>query len=199
MFLLEGKPLAPDRPFVTSDGTQYPANWLRLASKEEKEAIGITEGPDPRPYDQRFYWGYSEDGELIEKDLAQLKTQWVSTVKQTANSMLSQTDWMVIRSSDPSSDKVLSEEVKKERFTIRLKSDKKEEKINGFVTVGELAAFVTSTEYHSWHQVEEITDGTSGTTLIGNDTLSFNSGTTTGSFGATTGLFTDNSDTIIFG
>jgi len=47
MFLLEGKPLAPNRPFVTSDGTQYPANWLRLASLAEKQAIGITEAPDP--------------------------------------------------------------------------------------------------------------------------------------------------------
>jgi len=150
MFLLEGKPLAPGRPFVTSDGTQYPANWLRLASKEQKEAIGITEAPNPSPYDQRFYWGYSETGKLIEKDLDQLKTQWIFTIKQTANSMLSQTDWMVIRSSDPSSDKVLSEEVKQERSTIRLKSDEKEEKINEFTTVGELAAFVTSAEYYSW-------------------------------------------------
>lgn len=172
MFLLEGKPLAPGRPFVTSDGTKYPANWLRLASKEEKEAIGITEGPDPRPYDQRFYWGYSENGELIEKDLAQLKTQWISTVKQTANSMLSQTDWMVIRSSDPSSNKILSEEVKQERSTIRLKSDEKEEKINGFTTVGELAAFVTSTEYQSWYQGDS----------IDNDTLSFSGVATTVNF-----------------
>jgi hypothetical protein len=182
MFLLEGKPLAPGRPFVTSDGTQYPANWLRLASKKQKEAIGITEAPDPRPYDQRFYWGYSETGKLIEKDLDQLKTQWISTVKQTANSMLSQTDWMVIRSSDPSSNKILSEEVKQERSTIRLKSDEKEEKIDQFTTVGELAAFVTSTEYHSWSEPEEVVDEVTasgvftGTTLFSGsseDTITF--------------------------
>ena len=195
MFLLEGKPLAPGRPFVTSDGTQYPANWLRLASKEQKEAIGITEAPDPRPHDQRFYWGYSETGKLIEKDLDQLKTQWIFTIKQTANSMLSQTDWMVIRSSDPSSDKVLSEEVKQERSTIRLKSDEKEEKINEFTTVGELAAFVTSAEYHSWSQPEEVFDKTTAsstftaTTLfsgLSEDTITFDySATNSGISGAT--------------
>ena len=57
MFLLDGKPLSPDVAFTTPDGTQYPANWLRLASPEERAAIGITEAPDPEQYDQRFYWG----------------------------------------------------------------------------------------------------------------------------------------------
>ena len=55
MLLLDGKPLSYDRAF-THDGIQYPANWLRLASWEEKSAIGITEVPNPPYYDQRFYW-----------------------------------------------------------------------------------------------------------------------------------------------
>lgn len=210
MFLLEGKPLAPDRPFVTSDGTQYPANWLRLASLAEKQAIGITEAPDPRPYDQRFYWGYSDDGSLIEKDLTQLKTQWVSTVKQTANSMLSQSDWMVIRETDPSSGKILSDEIKNERSLIRQKSDEKETKINNFQTVGELAAYVTSSEYHSWSNdpvVENVdntvvTDtsilGGDDTLSFGDDTLSFTGGTTSGGFTTGTSIFGDSSDTVIF-
>jgi hypothetical protein len=67
MFILDGKPLSPDRAF-THDGIQYPANWLRLSTLEEKEAIGITEVPDPPIYDQRFYWGYDQDGQLIPKD-----------------------------------------------------------------------------------------------------------------------------------
>ncbi len=55
MFLLNGQPLAMDVPF-THNEIQYPANWLRLASPEERAAIGITEGADPEPYDDRFYW-----------------------------------------------------------------------------------------------------------------------------------------------
>jgi hypothetical protein len=46
MFILDGKPLPLDRAFTTSDGTQYPANWLRLSTIEERDAIGITEVPD---------------------------------------------------------------------------------------------------------------------------------------------------------
>jgi hypothetical protein len=43
MFILNGKPLSPDVAFTDpATGVQYPANWLRLSTLEEKEAIGIT-------------------------------------------------------------------------------------------------------------------------------------------------------------
>ena len=92
MFLLDNKTLPMDAPFK-HNGVQYPANWLRLTSLEEKQAIGITEVEDTTvQYDDRFYWGPDRS-----KDLTELKTLWTETVKQTANSLLSQTDWMVIR------------------------------------------------------------------------------------------------------
>ena len=53
-FLLDGKPLAVDVPFTSGD-INYPANWLRLSTAEEKAAIGITEVADAPVYDQRFY------------------------------------------------------------------------------------------------------------------------------------------------
>ena len=56
-FKLDGSPLAIDVAFKTSDGTQYPANWLRLASADEKAALKITEVADSPTYDSRFYWG----------------------------------------------------------------------------------------------------------------------------------------------
>ena len=50
-FKLDGNPLAVDVAFSHND-INYPANWLRLASKTEKEAIGITcllyTSPSPR-------------------------------------------------------------------------------------------------------------------------------------------------------
>ena len=58
MFLLNDKRLPLDRPF-SHNGINYPANWLRLSTSQEKTAIGITEQADTpeTPYDQRFYWG----------------------------------------------------------------------------------------------------------------------------------------------
>jgi len=81
-----------DTPFEIN-GTSYPANWLRLTSLEEKQAIGITEVADETTYyDDRFYWGVDNP-----KDLTVLKTGWTAQVKDTANKLLAQTDWMVVR------------------------------------------------------------------------------------------------------
>jgi hypothetical protein len=99
MFLLNGQPLQLDAPFAV-DGTSYPANWLRLTSIEEKNAIGITEVADTTvTYDDRFYWGVD-----IPMDLDVLKTRWSTQVKDTANKLLAQTDWMVIRKVERSVD-----------------------------------------------------------------------------------------------
>jgi hypothetical protein len=99
MFLLDGKPLSPDRAF-THAGVQYPANWLRLSTEKQRLDIGITEVPDPAVWDQRFYWGYDEDGQLIPKDHAQLVEQWTQQTRTTANTLLAPTDWTIIREAD---------------------------------------------------------------------------------------------------
>ena len=94
MFKLNEKPLSYDRAF-THAGIQYPANWLRLTSLEEKTAIGITEVADDPWYDQRFYWGVNNP-----KDLAELKTQWKATQSEICNSLLSPSDWRVTRAAE---------------------------------------------------------------------------------------------------
>ena len=129
MFLLNGNPLPLDTPFQI-DGTSYPANWLRLTSIEEKNAVGITEVADvTTTYDDRFYWGVDnpkllndreesdEDGNPMYVQVYDsatqamvdsserlvtkgLKSQWTATVKDTAIKLLSQTDWMVIRKAE---------------------------------------------------------------------------------------------------
>jgi hypothetical protein len=99
MFLLNGNPLPLDTPF-TIDGTSYPANWLRLTSIAEKNAVGITEVADTQiTYDDRFYWGVNNP-----KDLDVLKTTWTAQVKDTANKILAASDWMVIRKVERSVD-----------------------------------------------------------------------------------------------
>jgi len=120
-----------DTPFEIN-GTSYPANWLRLTSIAEKNAVGIVEVADiTTSYDDRFYWGVDnpkllndreesdEDGNpmyvkvlgvvdgkpamvdsterLITKGL---KSNWTAQVKDTANKLLAQTDWMVIRKAE---------------------------------------------------------------------------------------------------
>jgi len=100
MFLLDGRILPLDTPFE-HDGTSYPANWLRLASPDERAAIGITEVVEqPRP-DDRFYWvsGPDDNGDYtaIPKDLDGLKATWKAQFKQTAWTLLAPSDWLVVR------------------------------------------------------------------------------------------------------
>jgi hypothetical protein len=164
MFILDGKPLALDKAF-THNGVQYPANWLRLASPAEREAIGITEAPDPEPYDQRFYWGPD-----LPKDHTQLVEQWISQTKATAGTLLAPTDWMITRSAEPNG-KPASDAVLAERAAIRAKSDEKEAAIEATTTTEELAAYITSSAYSNWGEEP---------TPEGEDTLDFNGGISSG-------------------
>ena len=67
MYKQNGKPLTLDRPF-TVDGVQYPSNFLRLASEEDKAALGITWEADPAPVDFRFYWSEGTPKALEDKE-----------------------------------------------------------------------------------------------------------------------------------
>jgi hypothetical protein len=149
MFILDGKPLSPDVAFTDpATGVQYPANFLRLSTLEEKEAIGITEVPDPPTWDQRFYWGYTEDGELIPKDHTQLVEQWVAQTRTTAGTLLAPTDWVIIREAD--NGKAADPALKQLREDIRLATGQKNAAIEATTDTAELAAYITGTEYPVW-------------------------------------------------
>jgi len=108
MLKLDNKPLSYDRAF-THAGIQYPANWLRLASLKEKQAIGIIEVADDPWYDQRFYWNPSTPKQLDDKTetvdgeevkTTGLKTQWSDTQGEIAASLLAPSDWRIIKAKE---------------------------------------------------------------------------------------------------
>ena len=182
MFLLNGKPISLDAAFTTEDGTQYPSNWLRLATVEEREAIGITETADEPWYDQRFYWGVGNP-----KDHAQLVEQWTAQVKATAGSLLSQTDWYITRASETGL--AAPQSVLERRSYIRYLSNEKEGLLAATASTEELAEYVTSAGFNNWESgasidgaipvIDNVTSGTviTGDTLFGgsgNDTLILN-------------------------
>jgi len=116
-FKLDGNLLAVDVPFTVGD-INYPANWLRLSTADEKAAIGITEVADDPVYDSRFYWGNGtakalddveakdEDGNLLKNiDGSQTITRGVKSIlkaeeKEIANSLLAPYDWYVVRKAE---------------------------------------------------------------------------------------------------
>jgi len=131
MFLLNNNPLPVGVAFTHND-IQYPANWLQLSTAEEKSQIGITEEADPASYDERFYWSAGNP-----KDLDVIKTKLVSQVKATAASLLSPTDWKVVRFAETGL--AVDSATTTYRASVRTASNTNESAINACVTVDEIA------------------------------------------------------------
>lgn len=138
MFLLNGNPLPLDIPFV-HDGVQYPANWLRLTTWEEKAAIGITEVGDPVSVDDRFYY-VSMQGDPVAKDLTMLKENFKKQVDQTTYMMLQPTDWYIIRKQE--TDTEIPAKIATHRNTIRTTNENNKIAIDGATTIDELKVVV---------------------------------------------------------
>jgi hypothetical protein len=144
-FKIGNKVIPLDTPFTHGD-LQYPANWIRLASEEEKAAIGLVWEADPVRADDRFYWDgninnpkaledvINEDGKVTKG----LKSQFIAQVKASAGSLLAATDWKVVRAAEgvkPTDSVTLAD-----RAAIRAWSDTTEDAIKACTTVEELIA-----------------------------------------------------------
>jgi hypothetical protein len=154
-FKLDGKPLAVDVAFNHKD-IQYPANWLRLSTADEKKDLGITEVADDPVYDSRFYWGdgtakkltdtneVDEKGDpLLDEDGNQVVTLGVKSVlkaqeKATAGSLLARYDWYVIRKAEAS--KAIPTAIKTYRTAVRTACATRETEIDN---CADTAALVT--------------------------------------------------------
>lgn len=139
-FLLDGKTIQQGVPFTDKDGNQYAANFLNLSTLEEKEAIGIVEVPDPVLADDRFYWGGDinnpkalddkdeEDKEGNKSITKGLKSQFIAQIKDTANKLLAQSDWYVIRKLERNID--IPTDIQDKRNAIIAESNRLETDIN---------------------------------------------------------------------
>ena len=160
-FLLNGKPLAVDVPFTVGD-INYPANWLRLSSAQEKKDLGITEVADAPTYDSRFYWGdgtakalddvnaTDEEGNLVKDENGdQVVTLGVKSVlkakeKDIAGSLLAKYDWYVIRKYEAS--KAIPTAIKTYRTAVRTACLTRETEIDNCADTAALVTLYGSTE-----------------------------------------------------
>jgi hypothetical protein len=111
MFLLNGNRLPEGTSFYDANGTQYPSGWLNQSTEAEKAAIGITWVADAVRADDRFYWDGNINNPKALADVTEtvdgkeyvtkgLKSNFIAQVKQTAGSLLAQTDWYVVRKAE---------------------------------------------------------------------------------------------------
>ena len=73
---------------MSDSGTKYPRQWNNLTNDEKKSAGLIWSDPpaSEAPYDDRFYHGRKENGDLIEKSLND--TLWVDDDGKAVNDPL---------------------------------------------------------------------------------------------------------------
>ena len=82
------------------NGVQYPANWLRLSTAQDRAELGILWEDASPTYNQKWYWGKDSDGNLIPKTYTDLKTLWIAKTKAAANTLLQPSDWRVIKAKE---------------------------------------------------------------------------------------------------
>ena len=160
-FKLDGNPLAVDVAFTHND-INYPANWLRLSTADEKTALGITEVADSPTYDSRFYWGdgtaktltdtneVDENGDpILDENGNQLVTLGVKSVlkaqeKTAAGSLLARYDWYVIRKTEKSI--AIPSKISTYRDGIRTACDTREKEIDACSNTAALVTLYGSKE-----------------------------------------------------
>ena len=160
-FKLDGKPLAVDVAFSHND-INYPANWLRLTTKAEKEAIGITEVADDPVFDSRFYWGdgtakalddvneKDKDGNLLKDERGnQVVTLGVKSIlkkqeKGIAGSLLAKYDWYVVRKAEKGTS--IPSSISTYRDGVRTACDTREKEIDACSDTAALVTLYSSKE-----------------------------------------------------
>ena len=150
-FKLNGNPLAVDVPFTVGD-TNYPSNWLRLSTLDEKTALGITEVADSPTYDSRFYWSNGTAKALDDKtetiDGVDYVTLGVKSVlkaqeKDIAGSLLAKYDWYVVRKAEKGT--AIPSSISTFRDGVRTACDTREKEIDSCSDTEALIALYGST------------------------------------------------------
>ena len=144
MFLLNGNRLPEGTSFYDANGVQYGSGWLNQATEAQKLAIGITWVADAVRADDRFYWdGNINNPKALEDKLETvegkeyttkgLKSNFIAQVKQTAGSLLANTDWYVVRKAERNVD--IPADIVTKRAAIVTEADRLETAIAGVTTV----------------------------------------------------------------
>jgi len=115
-----GKTIQIGKAWVSDDNIKYPRQWNNLTDAEKKSA-GLVWEDDPvvETFDSRFYWAKGierklEDENVVDDDgkavidirtgkqmvILGLKSAYIAQTKNTANALLSKSDWEITRKAE---------------------------------------------------------------------------------------------------
>ena len=154
MFKYKTQTLKPNRAWTDDNGITHPRNW-HIWSTEEKTAAGVTEVIEDTPPDSRLYtWSMDRDGKITSTAKALddagsgddlvlgVKSTLKNKVKSQQESLLAQTDWVVVRKSEKST--AIHSNIATWRDAIRTKATAMEEAIDGAADTAAVAALFLS-------------------------------------------------------
>ena len=162
------KIFAPYTIWEDKHGTQYSPDYLFTLTASQKQDLGIYDVAYGNRQDDRFYVitenqttfdqaekivkvTYSATAKAIE-DVGEskgLKSQWIAQTNQTANSLLLQSDWMLVRKIERSVD--VPANMVTYRAAVITEANRLTTAITAATTITQLIAAVNST---SWPTVE---------------------------------------------
>lgn len=140
MYELNGQVLQLDQPFTYNE-IQYPANWLRLSTQEDRDALGIVwVEQQPRPNDFFYYVTENPDGTYtaIPKPVPDVQAAMVEQCNKYAYTTLFKTDWMVIRQSETG--EAVPADITQYRANVRADFQVNKDAIMACTTIPELEA-----------------------------------------------------------
>jgi len=144
MWKYKGKSISPGKSWRDDNGVRHPGNW-NIWSAEYKASMDIIEIIPETPPDSRLYnWSMNKDGTINSKarkledsgEVLGLKSTLKNEVKRQQGSLLSGTDWVIIRKADI--DKEVPTNIKTWRDAIRVKATEMENAIDATSSVDDI-------------------------------------------------------------
>ena len=165
IFRVGGQQIHLGRSWVDAAGTQHPSSWGRW-SDAEKAAAGISSVVlQPLPDDRLYTASHNADGSVastpralddVGEGMARVrgvKRSLIAQVKQQQGSLLSQTDWQIIRKADAGT--AIDAAVQTWRNAIRAKADASEALITEASDTAALATLLDAGTLFDWPELDD--------------------------------------------
>ena len=153
-----GRVIQQGKAWVSDNNTKYPRQWNNLTDAEKKSA-GLVWEDDPvvETFDNRFYWAKGVERKLADENIVDddgkavidpttgkqaialgLKSIYIAQTKNTANNLLSKSDWEITRKAEKGT--AIASATSTFRDKVRTACDTIETKINNCSKLSELIA-----------------------------------------------------------
>ena len=154
MWKHNGRTIQVGKAWTADNGVQNPANW-HIWSASEKIAAGVVEVIEETPPDSRLYtWSMGSDGKISKTArnlddtgsgdnlVLGVKSNLKQEVKNQQGSLLSQTDWAIVRKADKGT--AIPSNIQTWRDGIRTKATQMETAIDNAADTDAIAALFLS-------------------------------------------------------